>query len=141
VPTLALTRVLHFAAAHRLASPALSEAENRALYGPCFRAHGHNYTLEVTVRGPVGPDGMVIDAGLLERAMRRAVVDLVDHRDLERDVPALAGLVTTGENLAAAFYRMLEPALPPGRLARVAVVETENNRFEYAPGEPDGGAA
>ena len=55
----------------------------------------------------------------------------MDHRDLGRDVPALAGMVTTGENLAAAFYRMIERALPAGRLVRVAVVETENNRFEY----------
>jgi 6-pyruvoyl-tetrahydropterin synthase len=73
---------------------------------------------------------MVMDAAALEQAMRTAVVDLVDHRDLTRDVPALAGTIATGENLAAAFYRLLEAALPPGRLVRVAVVETENNRFE-----------
>jgi 6-pyruvoyltetrahydropterin/6-carboxytetrahydropterin synthase len=76
---------------------------------------------------------MVMDVAALEAAMRTAVVDQVDHRDLERDVPALAGTITTGENLAAAFYRMLERALPPGRLVRVAVGETENNRFEYRP--------
>lgn len=129
--TMAMTKRLHFSAAHRLASPALSEAENREVYGPCFRGHGHNYTLEVTVRGPVGADGMVMDAGRLEAAMRVAVVDLVDHRDLDRDVPALAGLVTTGENLAVAFARMVGACLPAGRLRRVAVVETENNRFEW----------
>jgi 6-pyruvoyltetrahydropterin/6-carboxytetrahydropterin synthase len=134
VATLALTKVLHFAAAHRLASPALSEAENLALYGPCFRGHGHNYTLEVTVRGPLGPDGIVMDAELLERTMRAAVVDLVDHHDLDGDVPALGVGMTTGENLVAAFYRLLDPVLPPGRLWRVALVETENNRFEYGPG-------
>lgn len=129
--TMELTKVLRFAAAHRLASPALSEAENRQQYGPCFRDHGHNYALEATVRGAVDADGMVMAAAALEQAMRTAVVDLVDHRDLARDVPALAGTVTTGENLAAAFYRMIERALPSGRLVRVAVVETENNRFEY----------
>ena len=125
-----LTKILRFSAAHRLASPALSRAENRRLYGPCFRGHGHNYALEATVRGVVDADGMVMDAAVLEQAMR-TVVDLVDHRDLTRDVPALAGTVTTGENLAATFYRMIDRALPPGRLVRVAVVETENNRFEY----------
>ena len=133
-----MTKVLHFAAAHRLASPVLSEAENWATYGQCYRGHGHNYALEVTVRGPVGADGMVMDAAHLERVMRVAVVDLVDHRDLGGDVPALAGLVTTGENLAIAFYRMLDPALPPGCLWRVAVVETENNRFECGPGAGEG---
>ena len=128
--TMELTKVLHFSAAHRLTSPALSRAENRRLYGACVRGHGHNYALEATVRGVVDRDGMVMDAAVLEQAMR-TVVDLVDHRDLTRDVPALAGTVTTGENLAATFYRMIDRALPPGRLVRVAVVETENNRFEY----------
>jgi 6-pyruvoyltetrahydropterin/6-carboxytetrahydropterin synthase len=131
-----LTRVLRFSAAHRLASPALSPAENRRRYGACVRPHGHNYALEATVRGPVGPDGMVMDVAELDGAMR-TVIDLVDHRDLTRDVAPLAGTITTGENLAAAFYRILERALPPGRLLRVAVVETEKNRFEcYAPGGP-----
>ncbi len=131
MPTMELTKILRFSAAHRLASPGLSRAENQRKYGPCFRDHGHNYTLEATVRGAVGPDGMVMEVLALEQAMRTAVVDLVDHRDLGRDVPALAGTITTGENLAAAFYRMIERALPPGRLVRVAVAETENNRFEY----------
>src|SRR5262245_54298170 len=126
-----LTKIVRFSAAHRLASPALSTAENRRRYGPCSRRHGHNYALEATVRGVVDADGMVMDAAVLEQAMRTAVVDLVDHRDLARDVPALAGIVTTGEQLAAAFYRMIERALPGARLVRVAVVETENNRFDY----------
>jgi 6-pyruvoyltetrahydropterin/6-carboxytetrahydropterin synthase len=131
MPTMELTKVLRFSAAHRLASPALSHAENRRQYGQCYRGHGHNYTLEATVRGTV-VDGMVMDLAVLEQAMRTAVVDLVDHRDLDRDVPALAGTITTGENLAAAFHRMIARALPPGRLVRVTVGETENNRFEYS---------
>lgn len=129
--TMAMTKILHFSAAHRLATAALSEAENRRVYGACYRHHGHNYALEVTVKGPVGSDGMVMDAGVLEQAMRTAVVDLVDHRDLDRDVSVLGELPTTGENLAVAFYRMLERMLPSGRLLRVAVLETENNRFEF----------
>jgi len=137
VATMELTKIMRFSAAHRLASPRLSTAENRRRYGPCSRLHGHNYALEVTVRGPVDADGMVMDLTVLERAMR-AVIDLVDHRDLGRAVPVLAGTVTTGENLAAEFYGILDRALPPGRLTRVAVVETENNRFEY---EAAGGAA
>jgi 6-pyruvoyltetrahydropterin/6-carboxytetrahydropterin synthase len=132
--TVYLTKRLDFAAAHRLVSPALGEAGSRRLYGPCSRVHGHNYALEVTVRGPVGADGRVMEVAVLERAMRTAVVDLVDHRELERDVPALAGVVTTGENLALAFHRMLDRALPPGLLCRVAVVETEKNRFEVGAG-------
>ena len=128
--TMELTKILRFSAAHRLTSESLTPADNDRLYGPCARDHGHNYALEATVRGPVTAEGMVMDLAVLERAMQ-TVIGLVDHRDLTRDVPALAGMISTGENLAATFYRMIDRQLPPGRLARVAVVETENNRFEY----------
>ncbi len=137
--TLTLTRTFHFSAGHQLANPALGAEENRALYGPCFRPHGHNYLLEVTVGGRIDPrTGMAADLVMLESAVRRAVLDLVDHRDLNADVPALAGVITTGENLARAFWRLLAPALPAGALQRVAVVETANNTFEYY-GETDDG--
>jgi 6-pyruvoyltetrahydropterin/6-carboxytetrahydropterin synthase len=138
---LTLTRTFHFSAGHQLANPALGEAENRALYGPCFRPHGHNYLLEVTVGGQIDPrTGMAADLEMLESAVRRALVDLVDHRDLNADVPALAGVITTGENLARAFWRLLAPALPARALRRVAVVETANNTFEYY-GDADNGDA
>lgn len=136
---LTLTRTFHFSAGHRLAHPALGAEENRALYGPCFRPHGHNYLVEVTVGGRIDPrTGMAADLSGLDSAVRRAVLDLVDHRDLNADVPALAGVITTGENLARAFWRLLEAALPAGRLRGVAVVETANNTFEYY-GETDDG--
>lgn len=127
-----LTRSYHVSAGHRLASPALSEAENRAVYGPCFRPHGHNYLVEVTVAGGVDAvTGMAYDLERLDAAVRQALVDVVDHRDLNADVPALEGVVTTGENLARTFWDWLARALPPGTLRRVAVVETANNVFEY----------
>ncbi len=126
-----LTRTFHFSAGHQLVNPALGEAENRALYGACFRPHGHNYLLEVTVGGQIDPrTGMAADLEGLESAVRLAVLDLVDHHDLNA-VPALAGVITTGENLARHFWRLLVRALPPGSLRRVAVVETANNTFEY----------
>jgi 6-pyruvoyltetrahydropterin/6-carboxytetrahydropterin synthase len=135
---LTLTRTFHFSAGHRLASPELSDAKNRALYGQCVRAHGHNYLLEVTVGGVLDPvSGMAADLDRLEAIVKRAVLDLVDHRNLDGDVPALEGVITTGENLARAFWAMLQEALPAGSLRRVAVVETANNVFEYF---GDGGA-
>ena len=129
---LTLTRTFHFSAGHRLASPVLSEAENRATYGPCFQGHGHNYLVEVTVGGTVDPtSGMAADLDQLAAAVQRAVLDLVDHRNLDGDVPALEGMITTGENLARVFWGMLGEALPAGSLKRVAVIETANNSFEY----------
>lgn len=128
-----LTRRYHFSAAHRLESPALGPEASARLYGPCARAHGHNYYVEVTVAGVPDPaTGMAADLGALDTAVRRVLLDRVDHHDLSATVPPLAGVVTTGENLAREFWRWLAPALPPGALRRVAVIETANNVFEYA---------
>lgn len=126
-----VTRVYHFSAAHQLASAALSAADNLSLYGQCHRPHGHNYYLEVTVAGaPDARTGMAVNLEALDGHVKRAVLDQVDHAKLE-DAPALAGVVTTGEGLARAFWRVLAPGLPTGRLTRVTVQETAKNRFEY----------
>ena len=131
---LELTRVYHFSAGHRLANPALGPEANAALYGDCHRPHGHNYYLEVTVAGRPDPvTGMAVDLAALDGLVTRAVLDRVDHRTLE-DVEALAGVITTGEGLARAFWRLLAPAAP-GTLRRVTVVETAKNRFRYEGGE------
>ncbi|HKX03841.1 MAG TPA: 6-carboxytetrahydropterin synthase [Methylomirabilota bacterium] len=128
----AVTRVYHFSAAHRLANDAFSDAENAEVYGQCFRQHGHNYLLEVTVSGVLDPvTGMSVDIGVVDRAVKIAVLDRVDHYDLSATVPALASVITTGENLARTFWEWLESALPPGALRRVTLVETANNVFEY----------
>ena len=126
-----LTRVYHFSAGHRLENPALSARANAALYGPCHRPHGHNYYLEVTVAGvPDQLTGMSVDLGQIDGAVTERVLSRVDHRTLE-EVPALAGVVTTGEGLARAFWRLLAPAIPARALRRVTVVETAKNRFQY----------
>ena len=129
----ALTRLYHFSAAHQLANPALSDEENVRIYGQCFRQHGHNYGLEVTVAGALHPaTGMSVDLGVMDTAVKTAVLDRVDHYDLSATVPELTGVITTGENLARVFYQWLEDALPPGVLRRVTLVETANNVFEYS---------
>lgn len=130
-PVVEVTRVYHFSAAHQLANPALSAAENAALYGPCARVHGHNYYVEVTVAGTPDPlTGMAVDLAALDGPVHEMVIGAVDHQALEA-VPALAGVITTGEGLARAFWRLLEPRLPAGALRGVVVQETAKNRFEY----------
>ncbi|MBI2563005.1 MAG: 6-carboxytetrahydropterin synthase [candidate division NC10 bacterium] len=129
-----LTRVYHFSAAHRLDNPALSPEANAARYGACHRPHGHNYYLEVTVAGRPDPvTGMAVDLARLDDAVSRAVLDRVDHWTLEQ-VDALAGVITTGEGLARAFWRILAPEVGAGTLRRVTVVETAKNRFDYQGG-------
>src|SRR3990172_3871672 len=99
-PMVELTGVHHVGAGHRPATPALSEAANAALYGPCARPHGHNYYVEVTVAGRPDPvTGMAVDLAALDAAVDRVVISRVDHRTLEA-VPELGGGNTTGEGLA-----------------------------------------
>jgi len=130
---LRLTRTYHFSAGHRLESAALTEAENARIYGQCFRPHGHNYLIEVTVGGEPDPmTGMAVDLTAVDAAVEATVLSRVDHHDLSGTVPELRGVITTGESLARTFWHWLEPVLPPGTLRRVAVIETANNAFEYS---------
>jgi 6-pyruvoyltetrahydropterin/6-carboxytetrahydropterin synthase len=126
-----VTRVYHFSAAHRLASPALSATDNAALYGACHRPHGHNYYVEITLAGTPDPlTGMAVDLERLDATVARALLDEVDHRQLEEAQP-LTGVITTGEGLARAFWRIVVTALPTARVRCVTVQETAKNRFAY----------
>jgi 6-pyruvoyltetrahydropterin/6-carboxytetrahydropterin synthase len=136
-PIAYLTRAVDISAAHRLASPALSETENRALYGKCANpnGHGHNYRIEITVRGEVDArTGTVIDLCALDRAIDERIVERLDHRHLDLDVPEFRGRVSTGETIAIVIWELLAPALPPGSLDCVRIEETANNAFEYRGG-------
>ena len=128
-----LTRRYHFAASHRLASPALTEEENSRLYGKCNYpyGHGHDYTLEVSVEGPLDPAGQIVNRRELDELVGRRVLELVDHKNLNLDVPEMEGAVPTTENLASFIQRRLCEGwnLPP-RLARIRIIETARNTFE-----------
>lgn len=135
MPKVRVTRRVHFSAAHRLHNPALSDAENRELFGLCNSPnwHGHNYELDVTVEGEVDPEtGFVLDLKALRDVVEERVIAEVDHRNLNLDVPWMAGMNPTTENLVVAIWRRLEGALPPGaRLARLVLWETPRNYVEY----------
>jgi 6-pyruvoyltetrahydropterin/6-carboxytetrahydropterin synthase len=128
-----LTRRYHFAASHRLDSPALSQAENRRLYGKCNYpyGHGHDYTLEVSVEGPVRADGQVVIREALDDVVERQVLRLIDHKNLNVDVPEFIGAVPTTENLASFIERRLREgwSLKP-KLTRIRIIETARNTFE-----------
>jgi 6-pyruvoyltetrahydropterin/6-carboxytetrahydropterin synthase len=134
MPAVTVTRRLRFNAAHRIHNPALSDAENTALYGKCNNPnwHGHNYVLEVSVHGEVDPrTGYVVDLGALRDVVEREVVDVMDHRNLNLDVPFMQGVNPTSENIVVQCWRVLEPHVAPARLARLRLWETENNYVEY----------
>jgi len=134
MPVVTATRRLTFNAAHRIHNPELSDEENRRLFGKCNspNGHGHNYVLEVSVTGPVSETtGYVIDLGILKRVVEQHVVDLVDHRNMNVDVPFLSGINPTAENIVVACWNAIAPHVGEGRLSRLRLFETENNYVEY----------
>src|ERR1041384_2813172 len=110
--TVFITRQVHFNSAHRLHNPTKSQQWNEERYGLCTNPHwhGHNYVLEVTVRGQPDPEtGYVLDLGDLKRILHRAVVDKCDHRNLNTDVDFLEGVIPSTENLVISFWQQIEP--------------------------------
>jgi 6-pyruvoyltetrahydropterin/6-carboxytetrahydropterin synthase len=129
-----LTRRYQFAAAHRLHTDHLSEADNWALFGKCNNpnGHGHNYVLLVTVKGTVDPGtGRVIDVEALDRIVHDTVIARFDHKDLNHD-PAFSDKTTTGENLVLFIWDLLVGRVPAGVLEKIGIIETRDNYFEYS---------
>ena len=130
-----ITRREEFSAAHRLHDPGLSAEENRRLYGICNGEHGHNYAVEVTMRGTADRrTGMVMDLNRLMEMLREEIVSQVDHKHLNRDIPWLQGRIPTAENVAMAFWERLEPRLHDldgCRLHRIRLYESRNNFVDY----------
>jgi 6-pyruvoyltetrahydropterin/6-carboxytetrahydropterin synthase len=134
MPIVTVTRRLHFNAAHRVHNPALSDRENTELFGKCNNPnwHGHNYTLDVSVKGEVsGKTGYVVDLSRIKDIVTREVLDKVDHRNLNLEVDFMRGTIPTTENIVVAMWNVIAPLVAPARLDRLVLHETENNSAEY----------
>lgn len=136
-----LTRRYRFSASHRLHAPSLADSENARIYGKCnnLYGHGHDYVLDVSVRGPLDEDtGRIVDLDSLDRLVRTEILDAFEHRNLNADVPAFSAVAPTTENLAIEIRRRLasawERAFPAGvpALDRIRIQETRRNIFELA---------
>jgi len=130
-----LTRQEHFNAAHKLFNPAWTKEENEAIFGVCANEnwHGHNYNLYVTVKGFPHPDsGFVYDVKKLSVLIKEHVIDHLDHRNLNLDVPFLKGTMCSTENLAIAIWNQLLPHIPENvQLHCVKLYETPRIYVEY----------
>lgn len=123
-----------------ISSPQLNDADNKETYGKCnnLHGHGHNYVVEVTVRGPVTEDrGMVMNIQELKEYMDTAIMKPLDHKNLDKDVPYFANVVSTTENVAVYIWNHLRELLPsPNLLYEVKIYETDKNivvfRGEFA---------
>jgi 6-pyruvoyltetrahydropterin/6-carboxytetrahydropterin synthase len=132
-----ITRRADFSASHSCYNPKLSEEENKQLYGEAAGSfgHGHNYVLEVTLEGTPDPEtGMIYDLKELKDVMNELVVDPMDHRFLNCEVPPFDTVTPTTENIAAEIWRRLEPRLrfPNGKLHSIRLYETEDVFVEYS---------
>jgi 6-pyruvoyltetrahydropterin/6-carboxytetrahydropterin synthase len=122
-----LTRKAEFSSSHYYHNPEFSAEENRRIFGKCNNpnGHGHNYTLEVTVKGEVDPrSGFVLDLRKLKETMTREVLEALDHRFLNKEVPEFFTKIPTTENLAIVIWQRLAPKLQAAQLHRVRVYET-----------------
>ncbi len=139
-----LTIKTHFSAAHRLANPKLSMEENKEIYGKCARphGHGHNYHLEVTVKGNIDPrTGMLADLVDVQKIIDEHVVEPFDHTFLNKDIPYFAEVVPTAENIAVHIRSLLAAPMQEtgAQLHKVKLIESPNNSAEVyceAPVEP-----
>ena len=128
------TRRFTFSAGHRYVVETWSREENERVFGRLTVPHGHNYTLDVTVRGPIDPvTGMVIDLGGLKAVVGEIVIERFDHADLNAD-PAFRGRVPTTENIAIVVWDLLAPKLGGERLWQVRVWEDPTLYVDYSGG-------
>lgn len=131
-----LTKRYWFSASHRLHNDALSDEENRRIYGKCNNpyGHGHNYAVEVTVSGKIDPrTGMICDLGELDAAVTSEVLTRFDHENLNM-LSEFAGQVPTSEVLAEQIFDLLQRSFHAAHLEKVRLEETPQNSFEYAGG-------
>jgi len=129
-----LTRKAEFSASHYYHNPEFTQEENERIFGKCNNphGHGHNYTLEVTVKGQVDPrSGFVVDLKELKEIMNREVIDALDHRFLNKEVPEFAKAIPTTENLAISIWERLKPKLKLAELHRIRVYETPDLFVDY----------
>jgi len=146
-PTAFLTRVESFSASHRLHSEKLSKKENEEIFGKCNNpnGHGHNYKVEVTIKGPINSvTGMVMNLTDVKEIIKKGIMDPFDHRNLDQDVPHFKNLVSTTENLSVVIWNNVVAELTSWKqnqkeslnleriqLYEIKIHETDKNMVTY----------
>lgn len=134
-PVVYISRTEEFSACHRLHSLLLTDEENREVFGKCNNpnGHGHNYKLEVILKGEVDPaTGMVINLVHLKQYINEAVMEIMDHKHLDKDVQYFRDNVSTTENVAVYIWNNIKARLPkPELLYEIKVHETGKNTVFY----------
>ncbi|MEN9988098.1 MAG: hypothetical protein RLZZ585_1137 [Bacteroidota bacterium] len=138
--TVYITRRETFNAAHKLWRPEWSDEKNQEVFGKCSNHnwHGHNFQLYITVKGVPHPEtGFVMNLKVLSVLIREHIIEALDHKNLNLDVPFLKGIMASTENMAIAIWDILDPLVQEhgGEMAKIKLIETENNFVEYFGGK------
>ncbi|MFT7344626.1 MAG: 6-pyruvoyltetrahydropterin/6-carboxytetrahydropterin synthase [Lentimonas sp.] len=138
--TVYITRRETFNAAHKLWNKNWSDEKNKEVFGRCSNHnwHGHNFILYITVKGVPSEDtGFVINLKDLSDLIQNEIIEHIDHKNMNLDVPFLDGIMASTENVAIAIWDRLEAPIKisNGELVKVKLVETENNFVEYYGGK------
>lgn len=131
-----ITRKESFNAAHKVYRPDWDQSKNEEVFGRCSNPnwHGHNYTLFVTVKGKVNPENyFVMDLKTLSQLVKEKIIDKVDHRNFNLDVPFMKDIIPSTENIVIAFWNLLAPEIKKYgcQLHCLKLQETDNNYVEY----------
>lgn len=130
----AVFRKEHFNAAHRLNNPHWEELKNQQVFGKCNlpNYHGHNYEMEVKITGKPNPDtGFVIDLKFLSDTIKENVIEKLDHKNLNLDVPEFKNVNPTVENIVVLIYNILREKIDAELALKVRLYETPRNYAEY----------
>lgn len=130
-----LTRKVYFNSAHRLHNPNWSIERNKDVFGKCNNPnfHGHNYELEVRVKGEVDPEsGYVMDSKLLNALLEKKIIERFDHKNLNLDTEEFRNLNPTTENMARVIYDLVLPLIGTEQQLTIILHETERNSIEYS---------
>ncbi len=135
MPRVSITREVHFSAAHRVFNPEWSDERNLEVFGACANPnwHGHDYVLYVGVEGDLDQDtGYVMDFKDLKSVVEARVVEDMDHKNVNLDVPWMEGNITSAENIVVAIWARLVDHMPAGvKLAKLTLWETPRHYVEY----------
>ena len=135
--SITLERTYRFCASHRYWRDEWTPAQNQAAFGRCAlpHGHGHNYVIEVSIEGEPDPvTGMIVDLKVVKDVISSEVIDQMDHRHLNHEVPPFDRVIPTAENIAIEIWKRLKPALsfPNARLCSIRLYETDDLYVDYS---------
>jgi 6-pyruvoyltetrahydropterin/6-carboxytetrahydropterin synthase len=132
MPDPIITKKFHFCASHKYGNPYWSEEKNWEVFDKDYNTHGHNYILEVSVRGPIDPEsGWLVDLQKLNNIVRSKVVDVMDHSQIELDIEWFKGKQPSSENILVWAWEEIAPNIEQGILHRLRLVETHSIHTDY----------